>query len=124
MFEFHEKRKLKRLVYSKPTVVVLFIVVLFLLNGVWNVYQKERDTNEKKVMVQRELDELESRERELRKEVNRLSTKRGIEEEILGKFNVARSGEGIIVIVDAPEGDRTSDEQEKKSWWLRILEWF
>jgi cell division protein FtsB len=124
MLEFYEKRKLKRLLYSKWMIGLLFIIILFLLNGVWNVYQKERSTNEKRDMVEKELAELVERERALQDEMNRLSTERGIEEEIREKYNVARVGEEIVVIVDAPSDETRAAAGERKSFWSVILDWF
>lgn len=124
MLEFYEKRRLKRLLYSKWAIALLVIIILIFLNGVWNIFQKERSTDIKRDMAKEELDKLVEREQSLQSEIDRLGTERGVEEEIREKFNVARVGEEIVVIIDAPEDDRVLGEREEKNFWLKILEWF
>ena len=124
MIGFYEKRKLKKVLYSRPTLVVLIIVILFLLNGVWNIYQKEKSTDIKKDITKEEFDAILEREAVLTKEINRLSTERGKEQEIRKKFNVARVGEEVVVIIDAPISDDGKNEDEEKGFWQRIFDWF
>ena len=80
MFDFHEKRKLRSLLYSIPSLVLLCIIVLLLLYSVWGVFQKERETQTKKEVRSEVLEGLLGRETELQTEIDRFNTKRGIEE--------------------------------------------
>jgi len=124
MFDFHEKRKLKQFLYSKVTLVVLAIVVLLLLNSVWNIFLKERVTNTTRKKLEREFVELQEREALLREEIERLSTPRGVEEEIRSKFEVAKEGEEIMVIVDPGREDNTNTDDSKKGFWSRLFNIF
>jgi len=124
MLDFYEKRKLKQLLYSKVTLVVLLLVAVALIASVWGVYQKERETRIKRAGRAEELKELEGRAASLESEIDRLSTKRGIEEEIRGKFEVAKEGEEVIVIVDAPEDKSEQTQKKRESLWSKFLSWF
>ena len=124
MFGFHEKRKLKQILYSRLTVVLLAVVVIFLGAQVWDVFQKERSTAEKKEQQKRELSELEERERLLQEEIERLETRVGLESEIRGKFEVGREEEGLIVVVDPLEEEIVSNDFKRRSLWQRVLSWF
>ena len=108
MFDFYEKRKIKQLLYSWPVLFLLAVLFILLLNGVWGVYEQEKETRINKNQRLLYLEELKERKNVLQEEIDRLKTPRGMEEEIRQKFEVAREGEGVIVIVDAPdsEGDR------------------
>ena len=124
MLDFHEKRRMRNLVYSK-VVLFFFLVVIFLLSySVWGVFQKERETQVKKEQRERVLTEVEERERVLAEEIKRLNTERGVEEEIRSKFDVARAGEQILVIVDAPEDNILLESKEEASVWQRFLNIF
>ncbi|MBL7045502.1 MAG: septum formation initiator family protein [Parcubacteria group bacterium] len=103
MFDFHERRKLKQYAYSLPTVVVLLAIVAFLGNSVWSVYLKEQETSERLEQRESYLKDISGRGEALEEEIDRLSSERGLEAELRSKFEVARSGEKVIVIVDAPE---------------------
>ena len=78
--DFHEKRKFKRLLYSKITLIILGLIVIWLSFVVWSMYEKERDTRLKRIEQREILNELEGRESSLREEIERMSTERGIEE--------------------------------------------
>ena len=60
----------------------------------------------------------------LEEEIERLSTERGVEEEIRSKFDVARAGEQVLVIVDAKEEDVLLESEEEVSAWQRFLNFF
>ena len=122
MLEFHERRKLKQLLYSKVTLLVLGIVVVFLIVSVFEVYGKERQARMRRAEQERVLADLKEREEALKTELDRLGSARGIEEEIRSKFEVGKEGEELIVIVDA--GDETAPPKPQKGLWERFLEWF
>lgn len=124
MLDFYEKRKLRNILYSKAILSILGILILLLLYSVWGVYEKERETRVKKSQRVEILDELRGRETLLQNEVDRLSTERGIEEELRSKFEVAREGEEVIVIVDAPEDEIVIPVAEPLGIFERILNIF
>lgn len=124
MLDFYEKRKMRNLVYSKIVLFFLLLIIFFLSYSVWGVYQKERDTQVKKSQRAQVLTEIRERERELAEEMERLNTERGVEEEIRSKFDVARTGEKVLVIVDAPEDDASLDNEEGANVWQSFLNFF
>ena len=68
-----------------------------------------------------ELSSLEQRDKELSSRIDRLKTDRGLEEEIRKKFNVAKDGEGVVIIV--PKSSTSSDENDddgKFGFWNRL----
>ena len=60
----------------------------------------------------------------MKTEIERLSTERGVDEEIRTKFRVVKEGEGMIVLVDSPDVSSTSSQNNAKSFWSKILDWF
>ena len=124
MLDFHEKRRMRNLVYSKVVLFFLVVVIFLLSYSVWGVFQKERETQVKKEQRQQVLIEVEERERVLAEETKRLNTERGVEEEIRSKFDVARAGEQILVIVDAGGGVVPLESEEEISVWQRFLNLF
>ncbi len=102
MLEFHERRKLKQFLYSKGMLVVLAALAVVLGNAVWNIYGKEREAVARRLEREAELTDLTKRSGVLAAEIERLSTARGIEEEVRKKFEVAGPGEGVIILVEPP----------------------
>ena len=99
MFEFYEKRRLKRVLYSTPMLGVLGMIAILMALPAWGAYQKATDTHLARLTVAGELRALAHRERELQTEIDRLSTSKGIEEEIRSKYEVGRTGEQLILVV-------------------------
>ena len=96
---------MKRRLFSKWMLALLIVVLFFAGKGTWDVYQKARQSQQLLELAQQERAELEAKQAEIEYRLNRVATETGIEEEIRGKFDVAREGEKLIVIVesDAPE---------------------
>ncbi|MCH7529686.1 septum formation initiator family protein [Patescibacteria group bacterium] len=124
VLEFREKRKLKQILYSKLTLAVLFIIVLFLASTVLSVYQKEKSTRVAKELQEMEFDELSGREAVLRAEIDRLNSNRGIEEEIRSKFEVGREGERIIIITNPVDTTETENRNKTRGFLGKVLDIF
>ena len=122
--DFHEKRKIKRLLYSKPTLIILALLVIWLSFNVFGMYKKERDTRLRRIEQREVLDELEGREESLREEIERLSTERGIEEEVRSKFEVGKEGEEVVIIVDNPDDEDVNKKEIEKTFLQKIFSWF
>ena len=124
MFDFHEKRKMRSLLYSIPSLVLLGIIVFLLMYSVWGVFQKERETQTKKEVRSEVLNGFLERETELQTEIDRFNTKRGIEEEIISRVDVARPGEQVLILVDAPQKGDTNTFGKKPNLFQRFLNIF
>ena len=102
----NERRKRKFSLKSYGVALGLIALIVFLAKPVWGVYQKERAVRAEERETRRELNTLLERKAFLETEVARLSSGRGIEEEVRTKFPVAQPGEEVIVVVDE-EGTAT-----------------
>ncbi len=100
MKEFQEKNTVKRRLYSKTTIVILFFLFLLTARGLFFVYQKERITRVEVARVQKQKDDLQKRYEIIKENGERLKTEEGIEAEIRTKFDVVKEGEEVIVVVD------------------------
>jgi len=127
MLDFQQKKKLRKAMYSKVVLLILSIVVLFLGNATWNVYQKYSDARGNEEVASIELKKLQERENDLSADIERLNTERGIEEELRKRFGVAKKGEEVMIIVEPvteEEGGIGSGEEQKKGFWRSLLRVF
>ena len=125
MLEFQEKKKLKRFIYSRLTVSLLLIVLFFLLKGVWNVYGKQQITRENYEETRVKLEALRARETKLSKDIEKLKTDEGVEQEIRDRYGLVKPGEEIIVIVDKSRENREDRLiYPEESFWQKIINWF
>ncbi|HZS42726.1 MAG TPA: septum formation initiator family protein [Candidatus Paceibacterota bacterium] len=125
MREFRERKKIKKRIYSKTVVIILAILLALLIEGTWKVFQKERESAANLWRVNNQLSELQARNTALSDDVAALQTDQGIESEIRSKYQVAKSGEQVIVIVDK---DNTASSTPPGNflvrWWDNFLSLF
>lgn len=123
MLRISDKRALRKLFFGKIGVIVLLILFILFAKGTWSVYKKAAFARENKEQAAQELESLYEHEAILTKELERLNTKRGLEEEIRRKFDVGREGETLIVLVDTPQSE-TVNETERSHIWQRLADFF
>ena len=122
MLDFQQKRKVKSFMYNRVTLAVLLVVVLFVLNSTWSVYQKKRESERLKNVALGNVENLRGRNSELQVKIERLGTEVGIEEEIRSKFNVAKQEENVVIIVPKSETNATSTNSS--SFWQKVKKFF
>ena len=129
MREFQEKRKFKKIVYSVWLQAILGIIFLALVFSAVKVYKKSRISVQKFQEIKEERAGLEKRNAELAAEAARLESESGREREIRKRFDVAKPGEKIIVIVDKIGEDVKINGAENKGgffsrFWQWVESWF
>ena len=122
MLDFQQKRKVRSFIYNRVTLTVLLVVVLFVLNSTWFVYQKKRESERLKNVALGNVENLRGRDSELQAKIERLGTEVGIEEEIRSKFNVAKQEENVVIIVPKSETNATSTNSS--SFWQKVKKFF
>lgn len=113
MIPFQERKKLRKILYSRITILVLFVVFIAVAGGAWGISQKAGIARTERDIAEKSLAELQNRTRELEMSLERLNSSKGSEEEIRLKYTVARPGEEVVVVVD---------EQAKKSENNEVIE--
>lgn len=103
MFDFHEKRKMRRVLYSTPFIVLIFLLGVFMCVSAYNRFTVERDMAVKLQEREDTLTALKQRAAVLGAKVDHLENERGIEEELRNRFDVAKEGEKVVVILDDKE---------------------
>ena len=82
--------------------VLLLVLILLAARGAWRVAAKADEASLLKVEEQAKLEELTKREQELRAGIADLRGEQGIEAELRERYDLAREGEGVIIILDPP----------------------
>lgn len=114
--DFQRKKQIRNIVYSKFFLTILFIIVFFLGRSTLDIYKKSKLSYDNYIKVKRDYDSLIARKTMLDSEINRLSTDNGIEEEIRGKFNVAKPGETVVTIINKNSITTNADDTKKDFW--------
>ena len=118
MQNFQGRKRLKRSLFSKITLVLLAGLVFILSKAVWGVYAKNQLAEAGRRQAEAELVELETQEAELKEKVAWLATERGQEEVIRRNFSVLKPGEKMIIVVDNNTATTAAAEPAKTNgWW-------
>jgi len=125
MRDFIKKKKYYKILYLRIILLILIILTIIFAKGAWNVYKKERITNENLINVEKELAGIKEREDFLNTQINTVGTQKGIEKEIRIIYDVVKEGEKMIIIVDKEkdmEKYNTKDETDFWNWIKDIFE--
>lgn len=117
------KRDPVRLMWRRLFILIFFALVVVMMQGVWGVYEKERESRALRYAAEKELRDLRVREAELRGDISSLSHERGKEEVLRERFDLGKEEEGVVVIVEpsSPEPPPSPTHFERMkgwfSWW-------
>lgn len=100
MREFQQRNRYKKYLYSKLVILVLFVLLIMMLRGTFNIYRKEKESRIELQRIEAQKLELEGRFNDIKSKAEHIQADVGIEEEIRKKFDVVKDGEGVIVIVE------------------------
>jgi cell division protein FtsB len=113
--------------HSPFALILLFFLLLFFGYKIIDLIQKERETSEKKELILDQIDNLKERENSLSKDISRLETEEGKEEIIREKYQVAKEGEKMVIIVNEernPNLEIVDKEIENHGFWNWIKRTF
>ncbi len=123
MLDIQQKRKVRSFMYHRVTLAALFVFTIFVVHSTWSVYQKKVESEEKKDISLKHVEELRLRDTDLSTKIDRLSTTPGIEEEIRSKFTVAKNQENIVVVVESPT-ENVATSTIKLTFWKKLKNFF
>ena len=110
MNEFKQRRRLKRILYSRLTLVVLIILCLLLAKATYGIFKKYEASKANQAQHEAQLADLQNRKAFLESSVQSLETPEGVSYELQDKFGVAKPGENEIVIVASTSTVATSTD--------------
>lgn len=122
MYDFQQRNKIKRIFYSRATIVFFCIITVLLVRGAYMVVKKEKESQRNVDLIEQKLILAREKKEELSKDIASIQTESGVEREIRNKFSVTKEGEDVAVIVDTVETDEDSN-LTKKSPWFGIGQW-
>ena len=122
MIDFYQKRKLRAIVNSRITHVVLGVILIAMALSAWQRFSVAMEMRERRLAAEQAAAALEVRRDELKAEVEYLSNERGIESEMRRQFDVARTGEQVVVILDDETKEATTTApivpvEEAAAWY-------
>src|SRR3989338_2142757 len=109
----------KRFLYSIPSIVILALLSFALAKGAVQIILKEEESRKRVEALKTEVTAMVLREETLKRNIARLETPEGVEDEIKDKFGVVSEGEYVAIIVDEKRA-ATSTDDFKFPWYRRL----
>ena len=122
--ELEHRQKIKRVVYSWPSLVAMALLAFFLVKWAAGIMGIERDSAHRVEVLEDQSVALVIREKNLEEKIERLKTDEGIIDVIKDKFSATREGEYVAIIVDEKQRMATTTEAEPawyKKFWSAII---
>lgn len=127
MKHFQQRKKKRRMMYSKWVAALLLFLTVVISGSVYDLYNKKKQVVKLKEVAETELANIKSKDENITKQIEILSTSRGKEEILRQKYNIKRQGESLIVVTDKepehegiPVVEKTFLE-EFKGFWGRVF---
>lgn len=109
---------MKRRLYSIPALVILAFLAFLFVRGTYIVFKKKSNSGNSVVQLEAKVAALREKQAELTANIEGLRSGEGIEKEVKQKYNVAREGEYVVILIDE-EATTTEVVAEDKPWWRR-----
>lgn len=119
MRELEKKQRLRKRLYSIPSLIGMLLVTFVLGKAAYSGLGRLEESQAYKETLEAQVANLAQREAELTRNIEDLQTEEGLRREIKEKFSVSEEGEYMAVIVDA-RNISTTTSGEKKGWFARI----
>lgn len=101
MKKYQNKFLWRNFFYSNFTIVFIFILIGFVLNGLINLYSKYQITKEDLNYTRKEELEDKNKLNLEQNKLNNINTEEGQDKYIRSTYPVKKNGEGLIVVYDA-----------------------
>lgn len=113
-----------RLIGKRLMLFLLLAAIFVAASGVLGVYKKEKESRILRMEAEARLADLASRKTQLEEDIYKLKTDRGMEEALREQYQLAKSGEGLIVIVDPPTPEPAEKTSPVMEWLSRTFTWW
>lgn len=123
MKEYQQKYIIRTLVYSRITLVVLFLLIILLLRSIVELNDKRMEVSKLHTDSVKEREELQKKVDKAQDEADVITTERGLEAYIRTTYPVVKKGEGVIVVYDDDKVP-VSSVRESVTFMERINIWW
>ena len=123
MREYQQKYMIRTLLYSRVTIVVLFLLCILLLRSIVDMNNKRLAVEKLRAESASERQDLELKVQKAEEKNNAIATERGFEAYVRTTYPVVKEGEGVIVIYDG-EKSPVAEVKSDMTVWERLQVFF
>ena len=119
MREYQRKHAIETVLYSRVTIVILFLLIVLLLRSIMELNDKRIAVKKLKEDSVQERQDLEAKVQRSEEKSAAIATPRGFEEYVRTTYPVVKEGEGVIVIYDG-EHNPVAPVKKDMTIWERL----
>ncbi len=123
MREYQQKHMVRTLIYSRVTIVILFLLIILLLRSIMELNTKRVDVSRLRDESSKERDELQKKVDKAKASSDYIATERGMEAYVRTTYPVVKKGEGVIVIYDDDKVPVSPVRKEMTMWEHIMIRW-
>ena len=123
MKEYQHKHIARTIFYSPATIVILFLILMFLLRSIVELNDKRIEVANLKNDSEIKKEELQNRVTEAETKNININTPRGFEEYVRTTQPVVKDGEGVIVVYDS-QGSSVIPVRKAMDIWEYVTIWW
>lgn len=123
MKEYQQKHMVRTLLYSRVTIVILFVLCVLLLRSIMELNDKRIDVAKLRNDSLTERKDLESKVETAEARNKAIETQRGFESYVRTTFPVVKQGEGVIVVYDDNKSPVSPVRSDMTVWERLSLLW-
>jgi hypothetical protein len=123
MREYQQKYMIRTLLYSRVTIVILFLLCILLLRSIVELNNKRLAMEKLREESALERQDLELKVQKAEEKNYLIATERGLESYVRTTFPVVKKGEGVIVIYDE-EKSPVAEVRSDMTVWERLQVFF
>ena len=116
------KRLFYRLIIWAVLLVATFLVYT-VGSATWRVFTKGQDARSAHMNAEENVNDLMERKALVEAKLNKLGTEEGFEAEVRDRYQLAKPGEEVIVLVNAQSDSKVSTTR-KTGFWETVTGWF
>jgi hypothetical protein len=116
MREYQQKHLIRTVLYSRVTIVVLFLLIILLLRSIMELNDKRIAVKKLQAESAAERQDLEVKVRRAEEKNDAIATERGFETYVRTTYPVVKDGEGVIVIYDGEKSPVAEVKADMTVW--------
>ncbi len=123
MLTLSSKRKLKKWLYSKFSLVFLLILIILMFSPVFNMYKSYSESKGSLLGLEDSMESILSQQLLLEEDIDYLKSDLGRESEIRRRFGTGKEGELMAFVIENQSKKIIEKKEEEKSSWEKFKIW-
>lgn len=123
MREYQQKHLVRTILYSRVTIVILFLLIIVLLRSIMELNDKRIEVVKLRDASKTEKQNLLDKVAQAKAQSDEIVTPRGFEAYVRTTYPVVQEGEGVIVVYDGEKSPVSEVRQDMNVWEKLLVFW-